>query len=66
VEALLDHCPRLRVLATSREALRIPGERTWRVHSLAVPDSPVNAEELAESHPFQLLHQPAGRGIKLQ
>src|SRR5436190_17384504 len=28
VEELLDKCPRLRVLATSRETLRIPGEMT--------------------------------------
>jgi len=38
VEHLLDQCPRLRVLATSREALRIPGELTWRVPSLRVPE----------------------------
>jgi predicted ATPase len=35
---LLDHCQLLRVLATSGEALRIPGEQTWRVPSLALPD----------------------------
>ena len=29
--------PELRILATSRESLRIPGEHTWRVPSLAVP-----------------------------
>jgi len=38
VEHLLDQCPRLRVLANSREALRIPGELTWRVPSLRVPE----------------------------
>jgi predicted ATPase len=38
VEDLLDQCPRLRVLATSRESLRIPGELSWRVPSLAVPE----------------------------
>ena len=36
-EALLSHCPNLTVLATSREALRIPGEVTWRVPSLSLP-----------------------------
>ncbi len=37
VEALLRHCPRLTVLATSREPLRVPGEVTWRVPSLSLP-----------------------------
>ncbi len=37
-EALLRVCPNLRILATSREALSIPGEAIWRVPSLALPD----------------------------
>lgn len=36
VEDLLGRCPRLRVLATSREPLRIPGEALHPVPSLAV------------------------------
>src|SRR5262249_28288757 len=36
-ETLLLACPHLRVLATSREPLRIPGERLWRVPSLSLP-----------------------------
>jgi predicted ATPase/DNA-binding SARP family transcriptional activator len=36
-EALLRRCPRLTVLATSREPLRVPGEVTWRVPSLSLP-----------------------------
>jgi predicted ATPase len=35
-EQLLDHCPQLRVLTTSREPLRVPGEQTWRVPSLSI------------------------------
>lgn len=31
VETLLRHCPRLSVLATSREALGVPGETAWLV-----------------------------------
>ncbi len=38
IEMLLQHCPDLRILATSREALGVPGETTWRVPSLSVPD----------------------------
>ena len=36
-ETLLDSCPNLKVLATSREALNIRGELVWRVSSLSVP-----------------------------
>ena len=35
LDALLERCPRLRVLATSRESLEIDGEHTWKVPSLA-------------------------------
>jgi predicted ATPase/DNA-binding SARP family transcriptional activator len=38
IGTLLSACPRLRVLATSREVLNISGETAWRVPSLAVPD----------------------------
>lgn len=38
VHALLTSCPLLKVLATSREALNVPGETPRRLPSLAVPD----------------------------
>ena len=38
-DALLDSCPGLRVLATSRETLNTAGEVAWVVPSLTVPDS---------------------------
>jgi DNA-binding winged helix-turn-helix (wHTH) protein len=37
-EILLQACPNLRILATSREALRVAGEAVWRVPSLSIPD----------------------------
>ena len=36
---LLQGCPHVTILATSREALRIPGEHTFRVPPLSVPDA---------------------------
>jgi predicted ATPase/DNA-binding CsgD family transcriptional regulator len=39
VDKLLDSCPRLRILATSREALGVEGEVRWVVPPLAVPYS---------------------------
>jgi predicted ATPase/class 3 adenylate cyclase len=37
--ALLRACPQVRILATSRERLAVPGERLWRVPSLSLPDA---------------------------
>ena len=36
-DVLLRACPRLQVLATSREVLSVPGEVSWRVPSLSLP-----------------------------
>lgn len=38
VDTLLRTCPHLRILATSREALRITGEQIYRTPSLSTPD----------------------------
>ncbi|HTU05406.1 MAG TPA: BTAD domain-containing putative transcriptional regulator, partial [Trebonia sp.] len=40
---LLTDCPRTRIIATSREPLRIPGETLWVVTPLAVPPAPRSA-----------------------
>ncbi len=65
VEALLRHCPRLTVLATSREPLRIPGEVTWRVPSLSLPElvdhSPSEGSLEAES--VRLFTVRAGQAV---
>jgi predicted ATPase/class 3 adenylate cyclase len=49
-ERLLQACPRLRILATSREVLGIDGEVAWRVPSLSVPglDALPPLDELVE------------------
>ena len=38
VDKLLDSCPRVRILATSREALGVEGEIRWLVPPLSAPD----------------------------
>jgi predicted ATPase/DNA-binding CsgD family transcriptional regulator len=58
-EELLDACPRLRVLATSREPLRIPGEKTWRVPSLALPDQHAATEAVLRSPAVELFVERA-------
>ena len=37
VDELLDSCPSLRILATSREVLGVEGEMRWLVPPLSVP-----------------------------
>ena len=53
---MLRASPRLRVLATSREALAISGEARWRVPSLSAPDprSPPAPEELRQFEAAEL------------
>jgi len=38
VEVLLRTCPDVTILGTSREALKVPGEQTWTVGGLSLPD----------------------------
>lgn len=38
-ESLLAACPRVRILATSREPLRVAGEQTYRLPSLSTPQA---------------------------
>jgi len=60
-DTLLRGCPGVHVLATSREALHIRGERAWRVPSLAIPDprSVVRADELMQYSAAQLFVERA-------
>ena len=60
-DTLLHGCPGVRLLATSREALHIPGERAWRVPSLAIPDphSIVRHDELVRYSAAQLFVERA-------
>ena len=46
VDQLLARCPFVCVLATSREALDVPGEQVIRLRSLELPDTEVALDEL--------------------
>jgi predicted ATPase/class 3 adenylate cyclase len=39
IQVLLAACPNLRIVVTSRELLRVPGERAYNVHALDASDS---------------------------
>jgi hypothetical protein len=60
-DTLLEGCPTLRLLATSRSPLHISWERTWRVPSLRVPDacSTVSADQLVRYPAIQLFVERA-------
>src|SRR3954452_16320662 len=61
VTELLRGCPDLSVLATSREALRVEGEVSWRLPSLQLPDpaSSPTLDELAEIASVELFVERA-------
>ena len=59
VEHLLRAGPRVRVLATSRETLRLPGERIWRVPSLSLPDRDASPDAVMGSESARLFLERA-------
>ncbi len=61
VEALLRNCHRLTVLATSREPLRVPGEVTWRVPSLSLPELGERSPSDPEAESVRLFTVRAGQ-----
>jgi predicted ATPase/class 3 adenylate cyclase len=54
VAELLGACPRLTVLATSREALHVRGEQRYAVPPLALPPESASLPEIAESEAVRL------------
>jgi predicted ATPase/DNA-binding SARP family transcriptional activator len=54
-EQLLGECPRLRILATSREPLGITGEAIWQVERLALPPAGAGAGEAMSYAAVRLL-----------
>jgi predicted ATPase/DNA-binding SARP family transcriptional activator/DNA-binding CsgD family transcriptional regulator len=60
-ETLLDSCPRLRILATSREPLNVANEATWPVPPLSLPGPhrSLTVEELERSESARLFLERA-------
>jgi len=54
VQLLLARCPWLRIIATSREPLRVRGETIWRVQPLDLPPDDAADDELADHEAVRL------------
>jgi predicted ATPase/class 3 adenylate cyclase len=61
-DTLLRQCPRLTILASSREALGIDGEQAYRVPSLSLPD-PKQAHTPASVAPFEAVQLFTDRAL---
>jgi predicted ATPase/class 3 adenylate cyclase len=57
--ALLQAAPEVQLVATSREALRVPGEQVYPVLPLALPDRKAGVETLSRSDAVQLFVERA-------
>ena len=60
-EKLLTACPNLKLLATSRESLGLPGEVTYHVPSLQLPDikKPIEVKDIWSVESMRLFHDRA-------
>ena len=58
-EQVIRRCPRVRILATSREPLGIDGERVYRVPSLSLPGDVEAVDEVAASDAVRLFTERA-------
>ena len=65
IESLLRSCPRLSVLATSREVLGVPGETVFNVPPLSTPDmdQPLNVEQAYHYEAVQLFVERAADSL---
>jgi predicted ATPase/DNA-binding CsgD family transcriptional regulator/Tfp pilus assembly protein PilF len=59
VQLLLARCPSLRIVATSREPLRVRGETVWRVPPLDLPPEGAGGAELARHEAVRLFAERA-------
>ncbi len=58
-DTLLKGCPQLRVMATSREDLRVPGETIYQVNPLILPRDSISVEDFGTSEAIQLFIERA-------
>ena len=58
-DTLLKHCPNLKILATSREALGILGEIVYHMPSLRLPDTQQTLEHFREYESVRLFEERA-------
>ena len=65
VEQVLRSCPSVSMLVTSREPLGVPGEITWRIPSLTLPDErkPAQIGAVSSSEAMQLFADRAERAL---
>jgi predicted ATPase len=64
--SILRECPDVRILATSREALRLTGEQVYYVPSLRYPDAPVAGLAAAGAYPSVMLFADRARAADAQ
>ena len=65
VSSLLSTCPRLKILTTSRESLRIPGEWQYAVPAFDLPAEASGAEvDRAAGHPALMLFAERARAVR--
>jgi predicted ATPase/transcriptional regulator with XRE-family HTH domain len=58
-EDLLKNCPDLKILATSREPLKVMGEAVYRVPSMGIPEAGGTLDEYREFETIQLFEERA-------
>jgi predicted ATPase/DNA-binding SARP family transcriptional activator len=59
ITTLLQNCPNLKILATSRETLNLPGEAIYYLPPLSIPEQDVDMENLAEYEAIRLFSECA-------
>ncbi len=67
-EVILRRCPGVKLLATSREPLAVPGEVAWSLPTLSLPESAARAAEVLDADAtrlFQLRAREADRGFEV-
>jgi predicted ATPase/DNA-binding SARP family transcriptional activator len=62
-QRLLDACPQLHILATTREPLNLPSETVWLVPSLALPEAGSALAQIAASEAVQLFATRAAQAL---